>query len=141
MSGELALFLAAAVFASGLRSLMASTSLGMPFTHVGPLQAALLLALMIGFAMIGIHAVISISIVSAWTAPLSPDPVLMATVYCMSWAIGLAVSPLSGIHLALQGRYGLSAGSLARLNAVYGLLAYALATLWLLAIGAARGLF
>ena len=140
MSGELALFLAAAVFASGLRSLMASTSLGMPFDSVGPLQAALLLALMIGFAMIGIHAVISISIVSAWTAPLSPDPVLMATVYCMSWAIGLAVSPLSGIHLALQGRYGLSAVSLARLNAKYGLMAYGLAALWLLAIGAWRGL-
>lgn len=140
MSGELALFLAAAVFASGLRSLMASTSLGMPFESVGPLEAALLLALMIGFAMIGIHAVISISIVSAWTAPLSPDPVLMATVYCMSWAIGLAVSPLSGIHLALQGRYGLSAVSLARLNAKYGLMAYGLAVLWLLAIGAARGL-
>ena len=38
--GELALFLAAAVFASGLRSLMASTSLGMPFTYV-PLRALL----------------------------------------------------------------------------------------------------
>ena len=50
-----------------------------------------------------------------------------------------AVSPLSGIHLALQGRYGLSAREMARANAAYGLRAYGLAVLCLLLIAASRG--
>ncbi|MCB1915343.1 MAG: hypothetical protein KDG52_06470 [Rhodocyclaceae bacterium] len=138
MSGELALFLAAAVFASGLRALLAASGHWLPFGHFGALQAALVLGGMIGAALVGVHAVISISLVSAWLAPISPDPVLLATIFTQSWAIGLAVGPLSGIHLALQGRYGLPAAGLARANAAYGARAYGLAVLWLFAIAAWR---
>ncbi|MCB1909788.1 MAG: hypothetical protein KDH15_20700 [Rhodocyclaceae bacterium] len=139
MSGELALFLAAAVFAAGLQSLLTVSGHWLPFAHLGALQAALVLGAMIGAALLGVHAVISISLVSAWLAPIAPDPVLLATVFSQSWAVGLAVSPLSGIHLALQGRYGLPAAELARANATYGLQAYALAVLWLAVIAAWRG--
>ncbi len=138
MSGELALFLAAAVFASGLHGLLRASGHWLPFDHFGALQAVLVLGLMIGAAMAGIHAVISITVASAWLLPLAPDPLLLASVFSMSWAIGLAVSPLSGIHLALQGRYGLPGGALARANAAYGLRAYGMAALWLGAIACWR---
>ncbi len=139
MSGELALFLAAAVFASGLQGLLQASGHWLPFSHLGGFQAALVLAAMMGAAMLGVHAVISIAVVSAWLAPIVPDPVLLATVFCQSWAIGLAVSPLSGIHLAVQGRYGISATEMARGNARYGAQAFGLAALWLALVGWWRG--
>ena len=54
-------------------------------------------------------------------------------------AIGLAAGPMSGIHLALQGRYGLSAAQLARANVRYCLQAYAAAVVWLAVIGSVLG--
>jgi hypothetical protein len=140
MSGELLLFLSAAVFATGLQALMKSGGVWQPFNHFGPAESAATLTAMIGLAMLGIHPVISIATASAWLLPLAPDPVLLALVFCQSWAIGLAVGPMSGIHLALQGRYGLSATAMARGNMRYGLKAYLLAVLWQLAVGWWRGL-
>lgn len=129
MRGELALFLAAAVFATGLDALIAAQGGRFGLSHFGPVQSALVLAGMIGLCVAGVHAVISIAMVSAWLAPIAPDPMLLAAVFTQCWAIGLAVSPMSGIHLALQGRYGLSAGALARVNARYCLQAYLVAVL------------
>lgn len=140
MRGELVLFLAAAVFATGLDALIATQGGGLTPAHFGPLQSALVLAGMIGLCVIGVHAVISIAMVSAWLAPISPDPLLLAAVFTQCWAIGLAVSPMSGIHLALQGRYGLSAGALARGNARYCLQAYLAAVAVQVAIAGWRDL-
>jgi len=139
MRGELSLFLAAAVFATGLNALVASNGGWQPMDHVGGLEAALVLAGMIFFCMLGIHAVISITTVAVWLAPLNPDPVLMALVYMQCWAIGLAASPMSGIHLALQGRYGVSGSDMARANWRYCLEAYALAVVMLFALAWWRG--
>lgn len=139
MSGELVLFLAAAVFASGLRSLIDSGGLWLPFKGFGVAEAAILLAVMIGLAVLGIHTVISIAMASAWLAPLHPEPTLLAMVFVQSWAIGLAAGPMSGIHLAMQGRFGLSAAGLARGNLRYCLQAYAAAVLWQLGVGALLG--
>jgi hypothetical protein len=140
MRGEFALFLAAAVFATGLNALIATNGGWQPMAHVGGLEAALVLAGMIFFCLLGIHAVISITTVAVWLAPLDPDPVLMALVYVQCWAIGLAASPMSGIHLALQGRYGVSAVEMARGNWRYCLMAYALAVVSLFLLAAWRGL-
>ena len=139
MRGELSLFLAAAVFATGLNALIESNGGALPMSRVGPVEAALVLAVMIGLCVAGIHAVISITMVAAWLAPLSPDPVLMGVVYVQCWAIGLAAGPMSGIHLALQGRYGLSSTALARANWRYCLLAYLAAVVTLWVVGVWRG--
>ena len=109
-----------------------------------PMQASALkvpavLAAMILLAALGIHAVITIAMASAWLAPLQPEPTLLALVFVQSWAIGLAAGPMSGIHLALQGRYGLSAAQLARANVRYCLQAYAAAVVWLAVIGSVLG--
>jgi hypothetical protein len=140
MRGEMSLFLAAAVFATGLDALIASSGGWLPMTHVGAAQAAMVLAGMIFLCVLGIHAVISITTVAAWLAPLNPDPVLMAVVYVQCWAIGLAASPMSGIHLALQGRYGVSGGAMARGNVRYSLQAYVAAVVVLFMVAWWRGL-
>lgn len=139
MSGELVLFLSAAVFASGLRAVIDSGGLWLPFSAFGATEAALVLAVMILLAALGIHAVITIAMASAWLAPLHPEPTLLALVFVQSWAIGLAAGPMSGIHLALQGRYGLSPGQLARGNVRYCLQAYAAAVVWLAVVGSVLG--
>jgi hypothetical protein len=131
MHGEMALFLAAAVFSAGLQGWM-STGLGfMPFGRFGPVEASICLAIMMGLAFLGVHAVVSIVLFSVWLAPLSPDPLLLAFIFVQNWAIGLAGGPLAGVHLALSGRYGLSAASLARLNLPYCLGGYVLAVMWI----------
>lgn len=140
MSGELMLFLAAGVFATGLQALMQADSGWLPFDRFGPLQAALVLALMIAAAGIGVHPVVTIVIASAWLAPLSPDPLLLAMVFLMSWGVGLSINPMAGVHLSLQGRFGLPALGLARANLRYCAVAYAIAAAWLFVVALLRGL-
>lgn len=139
MAGELILFLAAGTFASGLRSLIDTGGIWMPFTGFGATEAAIVLAVMILLSAIGIHTVISIAMAAAWLAPLHPEPTLLALVFVQSWAIGLAAGPMSGIHLAIQGRLGISAITLARGNIRYCVQAYAAAVLWLVIVGAWLG--
>lgn len=135
MAGELVLFLAAGTFASGLRSLIEMGGIWMPFSGFGAAEAAIVLAVMILFSAIGIHTVISIAMVAAWLAPLHPEPNLLALVFIQSWAIGLAAGPMSGIHLAIQGRYAIPANILARGNFRYCVQAYGAAVLWLAIVG------
>ncbi|NMG15229.1 hypothetical protein [Aromatoleum bremense] len=139
MSGELMLFLAAGVLATGLQALMQADSGWLPFEHFGPLQAAVVLGLMIALSAIGVHAVVTIVIASAWLAPLAPDPLLLALMFLMSWGIGLALNPMAGVHLSLQGRFALPALGLARANLRYCVAAYALAVVWLFGVALVRG--
>jgi hypothetical protein len=140
MAGELILFLSAGTFASGLIALINTGDVWLPFTRFGILEAAAVLAAMILLAIIGIHTVISITLVGTWLAPLHPEPLLLALVFVQSWAIGLAVGPMSGINLAIQGRYGIPSSVLSRSNLKYGLQAYLAAVLWnALVFGLVRG--
>ena len=84
-------------------------------------------------------ALVKADVDPAWLAPLQPEPTLLALVFVQSWAIGLAAGPMSGIHLALQGRYGLSAARLARANVRYCLQAYVAAVVWLAVVGRVLG--
>ncbi|MDT3669718.1 MAG: hypothetical protein ROZ37_05210 [Aromatoleum sp.] len=139
MAGELMLFLAAGVFATGLQAVLQLDPWVLPFTRFGPLQAALVLAVMIAFAGIGVHSVVTIVIASAWLAPLSPDPTLLAMMFLASWGIGLSVNPMAGVHLALQGRFGLSAHGLARANLRYCVASYLAAVAWFFVVAWWRG--
>lgn len=139
MAGEVVLFLSAGTFASGLISLIGTGNVWIPFASFGVVEAAGVLAVMILLAVIGIHAVISITMVGSWLAPLHPDPLLLAMVFVQSWAIGLAAGPMSGIHLALQGRYGISSGVLARGNLGYCVQAYCAAVVWMALVWELQG--
>ncbi|MEN9880180.1 MAG: hypothetical protein RIQ55_826 [Pseudomonadota bacterium] len=131
MAGEVILFLAAGTLASGLTSLIGMGDVWLPFTRFGALEAAAVLAVMILLAIIGVHTVISITMVGTWLAPLHPEPLLLALVFVQSWAIGLAAGPMSGINLAIQGRYGIASSLLAKLNLRYCAQAYCAAVIWL----------
>lgn len=133
MAGELVLFLSAGVFASGLQSLISQGGFWIPFSSFGAVEAALVLAIMILLSILGIHAVISITMMSSLLAPIHPEPNLLALVFVESWAIGLAAGPLSGIHIAIQSRFGISANTLSRGNMRYCLKAYIFAVLWIVA--------
>ncbi|HUM90245.1 MAG TPA: hypothetical protein PLM32_02530, partial [Candidatus Competibacter sp.] len=90
-----------------------------PFDRFGPSQASLLLVGMIGLATLGVHPIITIAACGAWLAPLHPDPNLLAITLLMAWGIGVPANPLSGLHLMMQGRYGIDGYAFLRWNAGY----------------------
>jgi len=121
MSGELLLFLAAGVLAAGIGSAVLSAAWTLDMMHFGASEASLLLLLMVGLSVVGVHPVISIATAHGLLAPLAPDPDLMGMVYLMAWAQGVAISPLSGMHLAMQGRFGIDPRGFLRWNGSYTL--------------------
>lgn len=116
---ELALFLAAGVLAAGLTSLTSQFGDWLPFARFGPSQASLLLVATVGVAALGVHPVITIAALGVWLAPLRPEPNLLAITFLMAWAIGVPANPLSGLHLMMQGRYGIDGYAFLRWNAGY----------------------
>lgn len=121
MSGELLLFLAAGVLAAGIASVVANAAWQLPLAHFGANAASLLLVLMVALSLIGVHPVISIATASGLLLPLAPDPNLLGITFLMSWAAGVTLSPFSGMHLAMQGRFGIDARGFVRWNGRYTL--------------------
>jgi len=116
---ELALFLAAGVLAAGLASVTYSSGGWLPFDQFGATQAGLILTAMVGVAALGVHPVITIAAFGVWLAPLHPEPNLLAITLLMAWAIGVPANPLSGLHLMMQGRYGIDGYAFLRWNGAY----------------------
>jgi hypothetical protein len=75
--------------------------------------------------------VISIAAVAIWLEPLRLDPDLLALVFVYAWGLSIAVSPLSGLNLALQGRFGIPGVTIMKWNALYTLQMFAVASLLL----------
>lgn len=107
VSSQFTLFLAAGVFSTGIKSI----------THVYPalfsLQGStfspalfyMVLGLVILIGIVGVHPVVSISVVSPLLLPLNMDHSQLGFLFLSSWAISTASSPLSGVGLALVSRY------------------------------------
>lgn len=131
MCGELALFLAAGVLSLGLRTLMLSLpALPRPEEADVPMLALLLLAMLCA-ARLGVHPVISIAVAAALLEGVRYDPNLIGCLYLGCWALGVAISPYSGTHLALHARYGSGLHALARANLGYVAVMYAFMVAWL----------
>lgn len=126
MSGELLLFLAAGVLAAGIGSAVQGAGWTLELERFGATAASVLLLLMVGLSVLGVHPVISIATAYGLLTPLAPDPNLLGITYLMAWAQGVAISPLSGMHLAMQGRFGVDPRGLVRRNASYTLYMLAL---------------
>ncbi|HRD67752.1 MAG TPA: hypothetical protein PKY50_16525 [Candidatus Competibacter sp.] len=116
---ELALFLAAGVLAAGLIGLTGQMGNWLPFERFGPSQASLLLLAMVGAATLGVHPVITIAACGVWLAPIHPEPNLLAITLLMVWGIGVPANPLSGLHLMMQGRYGIDGYAFLHWNKTY----------------------
>lgn len=111
VNSQFALFLAAGVFSSGIKSIThvypALFNLeGFSFT---PTLFAILLATMIFIGILGVHPIVSIAIVSPLVIPLGPNPSQLGFLFLTTWAVSTACSPLSGVGLALVSRYKASA--------------------------------
>lgn len=122
MGNEVALFLSAGVLAAGLGSILAATGDWLPFDRYGPLEIWLTLTTMGVLGAVGVHSVISAAALATLLAPLTPNPTVLAMTFLCGWAVGTAMNPMSGIALALQGRYGVNSFSIPRLNGPYGLI-------------------
>ena len=129
MSGELLLFLAAGVLAAGIGSLVQSTGWSLQLSGFGATEASLMLLLMVALSVLGVHPVISIATAHGLLAPLAPDPNLVGATYLMAWAQGVAISPLSGMHLGMQGRFGIDPRGFLRWNGRFTLVMLALDSL------------
>lgn len=126
MSGELALFLGAGVLATGLAAVVARLGEWSPFTTFDGSSASATLVAMVAVAVIGVHPIISISVVAVLAQPSAPDQNLLALMFLMAWSFGATISPLSGLHLVLQGRYGIAGWRFTRWNLGYSLVMLAL---------------
>ena len=136
---ELTLFLAAGVLAAGLISLTGPLGHWLPFERFGPPQASLLLLVMVGVAAFGVHPIITIAVGGVWLAPLHPNPNFLAITLLMAWGIGVPANPLSGLHLMMQGRYGIDGYAFLRWNANYVLKCLGAAVVLLYLYGALLG--
>lgn len=136
---ELQLFLSAGVLAAGLKAIVQIGAVSPPLAHFDASAAALLLAFMIVVAGLGIHPVIQIAALTPLILEVDPDPTLLGLTYMFAWGLGTCASPLSGTHLILQGRYGMSAWRGALQNWPFVAVMYCAAVLFLWICGSSGG--
>jgi hypothetical protein len=131
IGSQFALFLAAGVFSSGIKSVILLSPALFSFDGLtfGSLLFACISAAMIVVGLLGIHPVISIAVTAPLLAPLHPDPTRCGFLYLTVWAISTGSSPLSGIGLAMIGRYGASARSILAHNWYYAVVMWLTASL------------
>ncbi|MFC5931202.1 hypothetical protein D6T64_18360 [Cryobacterium melibiosiphilum] len=128
LRGEVTLFASAGILAVGLRVLFPLIAVDLPFDGFTVLVAWLAIMVMVLFALVGVHPVVSVAVVAAIVLPLDPDPTLFVLAACIGWGTGTAVGPLSGLTMFLGSRYGIDTLALTRRNLVY--LAIVLAAAW-----------
>jgi hypothetical protein len=128
VSSQFTLFLAAGIFSTGIKSIThvypALFSLeGSAFT---PVFFSAVLGLMIAVGIMGVHPVVSISIVSPLLLPLNLDHSQLGFLFLSSWAISTGCSPLSGVGLALVSRYQASPRGIIQSNWHYAVAMWAI---------------
>lgn len=128
LRGEVTLFASAGILAVGLRVLFPLIAVDLPFDGFTVLVAWLAIVVMVVFALMGVHPIVSVAVVAAVVLPLNPDPTLFVVAACIGWGTGTAVGPLSGLTMFLSSRYGIDTLALTRRNLVF--LAIVLAAAW-----------
>lgn len=107
VSSAFALFLTAGVFSSGIKAVILAfpETFSMQAAALTPTMFTALLAGMIAAGIVGVHPVVSISVLSPLLLPMHPDHSQLAFLFLSSWAISTSSSPLSGVGLTLVGRF------------------------------------
>jgi hypothetical protein len=128
---QFSLFLGAGVFSIGIKSLLAINPdlVSLQAYSFGPLMFTLVSGAMIIIGLVGIHPVITITIISPILLPLEPNPTSLGFMYLSTWAISTGASPLSGIGLLMSARYGATSMGILRHNWHY------VVSMWLIASG------
>lgn len=119
MYRELMLFLAAGVMSTGIAALLTSSDISLGITSVSPLIAGGFIVAAMAFSLLGVHPIVTISIVGSLLSNTSYNVNLLGVAMMMMWGNSIVVSPFSGINLTLQGRFGISSFLMMRWNAGY----------------------
>ncbi|RDL45209.1 hypothetical protein DN730_06260 [Marinomonas piezotolerans] len=122
MGNEVSLFLAAG-FLTTTVSLALKGVLGEGwslFDQFGFVEAYVCYLAICATAIVGLHPIIGISMMSSMVPAHAADNTLLAFVCLCAWAVGTAVGPLSGINLSVSGKYGVDNILIARFNWFYG---------------------
>lgn len=131
VSSQFALFLAAGVFSTGIKSIThvypALFSLeGYTFT---PVLFSVVLGAMIFIGIMGVHPLVTIAIVSPLLVPLNPGHSQLGFLFLSGWAITTGTSPLSGVGLALVSRYHASPRRIIQNNWHYAVVMWAISSM------------
>lgn len=118
-ASEIVLFVAAGLFATGISAIAQTTGITLGTDSAGAGTVSLLLVAMVGVSLLGVHPVISISVVGGLVAATVSNPHLLAMSFLMTWALGVAISPVSVMNLGFQGRYGINSFRFIGLNGRY----------------------
>ena len=116
---ELMLFLAAGVMSVGISAVLVSSDVSLGLTTVSPLAGGVFILAAVLLSLIGVHPIITISILGSLAGNTAYNANLLGVCMMMMWGTSIVGSPLSGINLAIQGRFGVSSFAIMRWNAGY----------------------
>ena len=122
MKNELNLFLIAGVFGIMAGSVLLGLNLKLPFEVFDYKVASILLLIFIILGFIGIHPIISISILGDFFT--DANHTLLAMTFLMAWATTVSTSPISGLNLTMSSRYLCNPKEIFKLNILYSIKIY-----------------
>lgn len=119
MGRELGLFLGAGVLTLGLQTVLVGVGDLQWLKQLTGLEASILLAAAILVSILGIHPIISISVVGPLVLPLKPDLELLATLFLAMWSLGVVANPISGTNVMLYSQFKVAGRDALRWNLRY----------------------
>ena len=129
VSSQFALFLAAGVFSSGIKSVIQvyPELFAIHSTSFTPTLFCVISGIMIVVGILGMHPLVTIAIVSPLLLPFTANHSQLGFLFLTSWAVSTSSSPLSGVGLALVSRFHASPKIILQNNFHYA------TTMWLIA--------
>ena len=122
MKSEITLFLVAGFFGIIVSSVLLGLDFKLPFIIFDYKIASIMLMIFILLAFIGIHPIISISILGNFFA--DANHTLVAMTFLMAWATTVSTSPISGLNLTMSARYNCNPKEIFKLNIFYAFKMY-----------------
>lgn len=122
MKSEISLFLVAGMFGIIIGSILIGLDFNLPFTNFDWKIASLLLLVFIILSFVGIHPIITISIIGDYLS--SVNHTLLALTFLMAWSTTVSTSPFSGLNLTIVARYNCSAKEIFMINISYAIKMY-----------------
>ena len=122
MKSEISLFLVAGLFGIMAGSVLLGLNFNLPFEVFDYKVAAVTLLIFIILAFLGIHPIISISILGDFF--VNANHTLLAMTFLMAWATTVSTSPISGLNLTMSARYSCNPKEIFKLNIFYAIKMY-----------------
>jgi hypothetical protein len=114
MKSEISLFLAAGIFGVSVSSILNGIGFSLPFEYFDYKIASVVLAIFIFLSMIGVHAIITISVFGHMLGDFNQT--LVAITFLMAWGLTVSTSPFSGLNLTLHSRYKVDIKEILKIN-------------------------